>query len=877
MATILIVDDHAINRQFLMTLLSYGGHRLLEAAEGATALAMVRADRPDLVITDILMPNMDGYEFVTHMRAHPSLAKVPVIFYTASYRAREARSMAQACGVQWVLSKPSEPEVILATVQEALGLLSTSADEPDASSVLSAPHLTASLEADNFSVIGSQLGELINTLDNKYDLVAQVVPDAQLLETQRATLRRVALKMTESFGSLQQVSLRLTRLVEMGLDLAAERDPGRLLEILCRAAQSICVARYAAVAVLTDSGKSLGYCFTRGMEGDMATLLRALPPHSGVLGRLLSLNTPTRMNGLEGAPDILGLPPTHPPVHSFLGLPLSSKETVYGWLYLVDKSDGGEFTDVDEQVAATIASQMAAAYENLLLYDEIDQHRAQLQMEVVERKQAQEALRKNLLARTVMAECNRVLVHADDEMTLQKEMCLTIADSGGYAQASIWYADAADDAAPQLRLVAQAGMTDIQDSLFGTPWVESEHGRFPAAQVLSSGRSFMLDDSAGPDSEAWRETAAAQGYRSVLSLPLRESGKIYGALTIYALEPNGFRKDQIEMFEQLASDIAYGTMSLRHRHARVQAEQGLRAAQQKLTDILGSIDNIVWSMSESRFTYISPVAEKIFGYPLADFYRNRNRWSDSIHPDDKAKIDTVMTTLQQQGSVNHEYRIIDANGQLRWLEERCTCIMDMHGSLLRIDGVASDITERKSYQARIEYLATHDPLTGLANRNLLQDRLSQAIAHAQRSREVLALLFLDLDHFKDVNDRHGHAAGDALLSAIATRLRSVVREGDTVARPGGDEFIVLLTGIADLANATAITAKLIQVFATPFDINGITLSVSASIGMSLYPDDGKNIDALLANTDTAMYRAKESGGNGLRLFAQERKPSVTQE
>src|SRR4051812_7424967 len=123
MATILIVDDHAINRRFLLTLLGYGGHRLLEAAEGATALNMVRAERPDLVISDILMPNMDGYELVTHMRANPSMAKIPVIFYTASYRAREARSMAQACGVQWVLAKPAEPEVILRTVQEALGTI----------------------------------------------------------------------------------------------------------------------------------------------------------------------------------------------------------------------------------------------------------------------------------------------------------------------------------------------------------------------------------------------------------------------------------------------------------------------------------------------------------------------------------------------------------------------------------------------------------------------------------------------------------------------------------------------------------------------------------------------------------------------------------
>jgi CheY-like chemotaxis protein len=129
MATILIVDDHVLNREFLMTLLSYGGHRLLEAANGAEGLKMVLAEKPDLVISDILMPNMDGYEFVTRMHAHAETADVPVIFYTATYREREALAVAQSCGVRWVLPKPSDPEVILQTVQEALGLASAPAAE----------------------------------------------------------------------------------------------------------------------------------------------------------------------------------------------------------------------------------------------------------------------------------------------------------------------------------------------------------------------------------------------------------------------------------------------------------------------------------------------------------------------------------------------------------------------------------------------------------------------------------------------------------------------------------------------------------------------------------------------------------------------------
>ncbi len=570
MATILIVDDHAINRQFLLTLLGYGGHRLLEAAEGAAALNLVRAERPDLVITDILMPNMDGYELVTHMRAYPSLAKTPVIFYTASYRAREARSMAQACGVQWVLAKPSEPELILRTVQEALGILQAPNGTP-------APRLSASIDSDKFSIINDQLRGYLLELEANSKLIAQVEQNGK----ERGNLRRIAEKLSGSLGSLQAVSVRLTRLVEIGLDLAAERDPGRMLEILCRAAHGICDAKYAAVAIVNDNGIGLGFCCTRGLDSNMVTQLRALPHSAGVLGRLLSERTPCRMNGLDGG-QTLGLPASHPPIHCFLGVPLASKERIYGWLYLADKSGAGDFSEVNEQVTATIASQMAAAYENLILYDEVHQHRAQLQMEVAERKLAQEALRKNLLARTMMAECNRVLVHADDEIALLHEMCLTIVDTGGYALAWIAYDGEGDQEA--IKLVAQAGLVHSSHWQSAANWMEGQAGGFVAKAAIRVGRPQMSNDQAA-DSTKRQGQDAAHGYRSALSLPLLDGARVFGALTICEGGPHAFKKEQIEIFEQLAGEIAYGVVSLRTRRAREQAEKKLLAAQDELTGL----------------------------------------------------------------------------------------------------------------------------------------------------------------------------------------------------------------------------------------------------------------------------------------------------
>jgi CheY-like chemotaxis protein len=181
MATILIVDDHVLNREFLMTLLSYGGHRLLEAANGAEGLKMVLAEKPDLVISDILMPNMDGYEFVTRMHAHAETADVPVIFYTATYREREALAVAQSCGVRWVLPKPSDPEVILQTVQEALGWLSAPAGRGLPAFAPEPP------QEGRFHDIDHQVAEYLDELESSSQLITQLASDTE--DSRRNTCR----------------------------------------------------------------------------------------------------------------------------------------------------------------------------------------------------------------------------------------------------------------------------------------------------------------------------------------------------------------------------------------------------------------------------------------------------------------------------------------------------------------------------------------------------------------------------------------------------------------------------------------------------------------------------------------------------------------
>jgi diguanylate cyclase (GGDEF)-like protein/PAS domain S-box-containing protein len=209
---------------------------------------------------------------------------------------------------------------------------------------------------------------------------------------------------------------------------------------------------------------------------------------------------------------------------------------------------------------------------------------------------------------------------------------------------------------------------------------------------------------------------------------------------------------------------------------------------------------------------------------------------------------------------------LQVQGTTRNFELTLEPLHDAAGTVAGLTGAAVDITDRKAAEARIEYLAHHDALTGLPNRVLLRDRMMQALAVATRAGTRLALLFLDLDRFKHVNDSLGHLIGDQLLRDVAERVRGCVRASDTVCRQGGDEFLVLLSVVQDGESVARIADKILGAMAVPFEIEGHVITTSFSIGISLFPDDAADFDSLLRQADTALYHAKEGGRSAFRFF-----------
>ncbi|MEO8717501.1 MAG: EAL domain-containing protein [Burkholderiales bacterium] len=298
------------------------------------------------------------------------------------------------------------------------------------------------------------------------------------------------------------------------------------------------------------------------------------------------------------------------------------------------------------------------------------------------------------------------------------------------------------------------------------------------------------------------------------------------------------------------------------------ARRALAERERRFSDVVEASGEYVWETdTQWRYTYLSARIEAVLGYMRAELLGRSPR---EFMPLGEARaLDEWFERNAREGQPFRDlvHRSIAKSGKVVWQQVSGMPVHDAHGGLTGFRGTGADVTARKQAEERIQYLATRDALTGLPNRALLGDRAAQAILAAARSRGMLAVLLIDLDRFKLVNDSLGHRAGDALLRAVAERLSNTLRREDTLARLGGDEFVLLWDGLKTAQDAALVAQRVQSILQRPFTLDARALNVTASIGVAIYPEDGRDFNELLKNADTALYDAKDAGRNGFRFFS----------
>ncbi|NLD96328.1 MAG: PAS domain S-box protein [Synergistaceae bacterium] len=309
---------------------------------------------------------------------------------------------------------------------------------------------------------------------------------------------------------------------------------------------------------------------------------------------------------------------------------------------------------------------------------------------------------------------------------------------------------------------------------------------------------------------------------------------------------------------------------------RKQAEEALRESEAKYRFLTESMKDVIWTLDVAtlRFVYVSPSVERLRGYTPEEIMAEP--LDAALTPESAAlvrrQIDEGMKKFTKNENIPNSVfhtEVVEQprkDGTTVWTEVVTGYWRNPRNGRIEIHGVTRDISERKEVEAKIAHMAQHDPLTGLPNRALFADRLERALAASRRSGIPTALMFLDLDQFKPVNDTYGHAVGDVLLQQAAERMKSALRASDTVGRIGGDEFVVLLPAVERREDAIHVAEMLLAVLREPFSIERRSVEISCSIGIAIHPEDGRDEIELAKNADTAMYWAKRDGGDCARLF-----------
>ena len=773
-AKILIAEDSPTQAAELQYLLESAGCKVTVARNGIEALACIAEERPTVVISDIVMPLMDGYELCRQLKEHADTSDIPVILVTSLADARDVVH-GLACGADNFIVKPYDEKYLMSRIRYFLVNLELRSSERVQMGV------EVMLEGErHFITAGRQ--QILDLLISTYEQGVRLNHELQAKHDELTRTNSLLNSLFHFTSGLTDANSE-ERVIDMAL--------GRILEFPNAAATWL---------LLTDTeqdeaGVRVAGARERGGNHHLAQLaacsLDCPCRHAWLRDRL---SVPSN---IAGCPALMHLGDG---IHASIPLLLGGE--IIGMLNVVH-SQAQEWPEDTLNALSSIGRQLAIALGRVRLFESLEQLVEQRTQALVQSEALLRKILDNLPVGVSVADSSGRLILSNPE------------------SAHIW-------AGPQPIELSE------YDRYSGT-WADNgeplQAQQWPMARAVLKGkaqRNQVIDIQAFDNSAKTILTSAVPF--------LDDQGVMQGAISVLQ-----------DVSEQRQRDL-----DLRIRTRAIEAS----------VNAIVITDN---QQDDQPIAYVNPAFERITGYSSEEVLGRNCRFlqgKDHEQPELES-IRRALLAQEEGGAVLRNYR---KDGSAFWNELRLSPVVNDRGKISHFVGILHDITDAKGYQEELEHQANHDSLTGLPNRNLLNDRILRAIAFAGHQHREFTLAFMDLDQFKVVNDTLGHHTGDQLLMQLAERMLSCARETDTVARLGGDEFVILLADDDPLSKRITRLEGFKQRVAEPMILDGQEVVVSCSLGFCCFPEDGRDIGTLLRNADTAMYQAKHQGRNRICAF-----------
>jgi diguanylate cyclase (GGDEF)-like protein/PAS domain S-box-containing protein len=774
-AEVLVVEDSHTQATELQYMLEAVGCKVRVASNGREALEMVAVRKPTIVISDIVMPEMDGYELCRQLKSSAQTQGIPIILVTALADARDVVH-GLASGADNFIVKPFDEKYLMSRIRYFLVNLELRAHERVQMGV------EVVLEGERHFITASRQ-QILDLLISTYEQGVRLNNELQTKHDELARtnsllncLFHFTSGLTDAKSERNVIDAALRRILQFPdavgawLLLADANDPHEPAHVAGACARGQNYSKH-------DLDNCAHNCPCR---------------HAWISDKL------SRPSNISGCPALSDKPGDS--VHA--SIPLQMGSEIIGMLNVVQR-EAQPWTEESLSALASIGRQLAMALGRARLFESMEQL---VEQRTAALTKSEELLRKVLDSLPVgvfVADKQGRLIMSNPESSL---IWGGSHPSGaeGYGQYRGWWAETGER------------ITESDWSMMRAV----QHGRVSRNEVVDietfKGERKTILNSAVPFLDASRV--------------------IQGAIVVIQ-----------DITEQRRRDL-----DIRIRTRAVEA----------------SVNAVIITDAEQPdqpIVYANPAFERITGYSVDEVLGRNCRFLQG-EDHDQAELDGIRRALVAKEEGAALLRNFRKDGSEFWNDLRVAPVVNDRGKVSHFVGILHDVTESKRYQEELEHQANHDSLTGLPNRNLLNDRIGQTIAFSSRNSGQFTLAFLDIDNFKVVNDSLGHSTGDQLLIEIAARLRANVRDIDTVARLGGDEFIILLADTDQLSEQVALLEQLKGSIASPMMLDGQEVVVSCSIGFCCFPSDGRDAGTLLRNADTAMYQAKHQGRNRICAF-----------